>query len=184
MLHLVWRKAVVVYQRWRGPRRRGVRLRQREVAVDEVLRGLVDAAGGDDVGDAAGGVAEGVAGKGIEDDGWLADRDAARIERRRQQGRKVAGAERRREPECLLHHFAGLAADFVVKAPETAILPVIDLREKDRTADKDAELVAAQDGLARFAAAGGLLKIQEVVFGGELVIPKEFVECAVELIGA
>ena len=56
---------------------------ERLIFVDEILGGFVDAAGGEDVGDATGGVAEGVTGEGVEDDGRLADGDSAGVERGR-----------------------------------------------------------------------------------------------------
>src|SRR5205823_6069294 len=63
------------------------KLRQRQIRVDEVLGVLVDAAGGDDVGDVALRVAEGLAGQRVVDDGWSAHGDAIADKRFQQRGK-------------------------------------------------------------------------------------------------
>src|SRR6266404_3886452 len=139
---------VLVENVWNRPDDVGIqnivrsKLRQRQVRVDEVLGVLVDAAGGDDVGDVALGVAKGLAGHRVVDDGRSADGDPI-ADKWLQQGGEIAAAESRRKPEALRDGLLGFASSFIVEAPEGFVFPSVEGQD-DRAGKPCSKLVAAQ----------------------------------------
>src|SRR6185503_279131 len=118
------------------------KLRQRQIRVDKVLRVLVDAAGGDDVGDVALCVAERFTSHRIVDDDRCANGYTIADERL-QQGGEITIAEGRRKPEALSDGLLGLTSPFIVEAPAGLVFSFVE-GKGHRTGKPRSKLVTAQ----------------------------------------